>query len=374
MVGRVDIGEAVNTNYDGLPKTTIQSESTDGISETGETFWDNDNWNDNWGAFNEMGELKSGFLMKSKWAVGKGWTADNATTVLLNRINITGKENFDDFLFNADLIKNVNGDSYTLVIRNEETGTLINLRPLDPGSMTTVWNSKGVIIRYEQRSKRSLIRKVFGQRAKVAHTFQPEQIFHLMNNRFADQTHGMSDIDAVREVIIADKESFKDVKKLAHFQGMPFIIFKVKNDNPTKIAGIIKVIENARKNGDDLVLPDDDDILSWETVDMTPSSFLLDWRNELKNMFYRRIGLPEVLFGTSGATESGGKMEMFAHETTFEHNQRYIERQLLSQLGIKIDLIPPSTLLNNLQTDEKKDANIQTKVAQPNDLTAGGER
>jgi len=356
----MDIDKATATDYSSQDAYEVDTAETDGISETTETVWNNPDWSTYWGYFNEVGDLKSALLMKSVWTVGKGWKADNATTSQLENINGWGKDTFDDILFNMDLIKNVGGDSFAQVIRNDK-GTLINLKPLDPGQMTIVLNMQGIIIRYEQRSK------VPGKKPVP---YQPNDIFHLSNNRLADQIHGISDIEALKKTILAEQESFDDMQKLMHFQVKPFILFKIKSDNQAKINEIVTKIENIRKLGEDLFLPDDDDIVSYEVIQVNPSNILMEWRDSLKNKFYRQVGMPEILFGTSGATESGGKMEVFAHETVFEHNQRYIEKQLWNQLAIKIDLIPPSSLLEGLQTDEKKDAGFQTQAAKPNEVSA----
>ena len=48
----------------------------------------------------------------------------------------------------------------------------------------------------------------------------------------------------------------------------------------------------------------------------------------------------------------------------------YIEKQVWNQLALKIDLIPPTSLLPNLQTDEAKDAN-QGLELQRGDVTPG---
>ncbi len=360
MVGRLDFDKGVASNYSGQPAHQIDSQVTDGISESGETPWDNENWAEYWGLFNRVGDLKSALLMKTIWTVGKGWTADTKTTVILDNISGSGKDNFDDILFNSDLIKNINGDSYAHIIRSDD-GTLINLKPLAPDSMSTIWSDDGLIDRYEQRSK------VKGKKPKK---FKTTEIFHLMNNRLADQIHGISDIDALKKTITADDQSFDDMQKLMHFQVKPFILFKLKTDDTTKIAAFVKKVENARKLGEDLFIPDDDDIVTHDVIQMNPSNILMEWRNNLKNKFYRQVGMPEILFGTSGATESGGKMEVFSHETVFEHNQRYIEKQVWNQLALKIDLIPPTSLLPNLQTDEKKDAN-QGLELQRGDATPG---
>jgi hypothetical protein len=80
--------------------------------------------------------------------------------------------------------------------------------------------------------------------------------------------------------------------------------------------------------------------------------------------------MPMIIFGASGSTESGGKIEYTGHEQVWEHRQRYLEKQLWNQLAIKINLISPASLLENLKTDEAKDAR-QGLEFQRNDITAG---
>ncbi len=355
---RVDFDKAVTSNYSGQADYSIDAKDTDGVQVQKETKWDNPNWTKYWGIFTSVGDVYSALIMKSVWSTGKGWTADSRTTAILDGITGWGDDTFDDIIFNADLIKNVGGDSYAHVIRNDKTGILINLKPLNPGKMSTVLNPDGLIIRHEQRKENGKIKK-----------FRPEQIFHLSNNRLADQTHGISDIDALEKTILAEQESFDDMQKLQHFQVKPFIIFKMKTDNQTKINAFVKKVEEGRKYSEDLFIPDDEDLLSWEVIQINPSSVIMEWRNDLKNKYYRLLGLPEIIFGTTGATESGGKMEMFGHEQVFEYNQRYLEKQIWNQLALKIDLIPPTSLSQNLQADEKKDAG-QGLELQKSDVSA----
>ena len=50
------------------------------------------------------------------------------------------------------VVKMYHGDAYAEIIR-AENGTLLNLKPLDPHSMRTVTDDKGLVVRYEQRTK-----------------------------------------------------------------------------------------------------------------------------------------------------------------------------------------------------------------------------
>ena len=361
-MANLNLNKAERSDYAQIPEFEIASKQIDSPTGQKETEWQNAKATTYWGYFNAVGDLKSAFLMKAIWNVGKGYEADNRTKAILDNITGWGKDTFDDILFNMEVCRRVFGDSYAEIIRNEDTGTLINLKPLNPGSIKIIVNSKGIIQRYEQTDETG---------KKTLNTWKPEEMFHLSNNRLANQIHGISDIEGgVEAVIKADEHSFEDLRKIVSFQAKPFIIFKLKTDNETKIKTFVEKVRKARQYGDDMFVPDDENLLSYEVVQVNPSSILMDWRTDLRNKFYRMVGIPLVLFGATGSTESGGKMEYLGHEQVFEHDQRYIEKQIWNQLALKIDLIPPTSLLPNLATDQAKDAN-QGLETQRSDTVAG---
>jgi len=337
---------------------TIQAEVTDGASEAGETRWTNPDWSKYWGFFNNSPDLKSAMLMKATWNVGKGYETDEDTKIILERINGWGKDTFDDILFNMEVIRRVNGDAFAEIIRRDD-GTLINLKPLDPSTMVIIVDAKGIIVRYEQESK---------VEGKKPIKFQPEDMFHLSNNRLADQIHGISDIKVMEETLLAENESFTDMKTIMHHQARPMIMFKLGTDNTTKINAFAKKMDNAVKKGENIYVPIDKDAVDFEVVSVNVSQIVLAWRDDIRNRFYRALGLPQIIFGSAGTTESGGKIEYLAHEQVFEKDQRYLENQILNQLGITIDLLSPVSLLENLQTDENKDAQQGLEV-QPQDAS-----
>lgn len=341
---------------------SVAYKSTDGVSEQDETTWQVQDWEKHFGYFNEIADLKAAMISKSTWHVGKGYTTDLRTQVILNHIRGFGKDTFDDILFNMDLTSSLAGDSFAhIILGDDEDETLINLKPLDPSCIKIVVDKQGIIKRYEQT------KKVNGKQV-AEKTFKPEEIFHLCNNRVADQIHGISDLVAMKEHIDAEMENFRDVKKLMHHQVKPFIMWKLKTDDTTKISSIVSKIERARNLGEDMFIPDDDDAVSYEIVELNLSPIILAWREELRNKFYRTIGLPQVVAGAGGqSTESESKVIYLAAETPIERRQRYLEKQIEAQLGFKINLIPPTTLSENLQQDESKDPSM----FQPSDTTAG---
>ena len=354
-----------NTKISNLGNTItevdVDSLNTDGISGSKETTWQNTQFSRYWGYFNTIPELKSALLMKATWDVGKGYTCDTATNVTLEHISGWGKDTFLDILFNMDLISRLAGDAYAEIIRDPKTNILLNLKPIDPGSIKIVLDDKGIIVRYEQTSKTPGRKNI---------EFKPDEIFHLSHNRLADQIHGVSDIVAMENTILAELENFTDLKKIMHRYAKPLIIFKLKTDDTTKINAFIAKMDTAMSLGENVYVPDDENILSFEVVQINVSAVVMQWRDDIRNKFYRTLGLPLIVFGNGGTTESGGKIEYLAHEQVFSHDQKFIEEQIWNQLYIKIKLNSPVTLLDNLQRDQSKDANQGMEI-QPNDMTAG---
>jgi len=359
---RLAIDNAVSSSMENWSETEIPAKNTDGISDTKETEYTNPDFTKYWGMFTDHPELKTAILMKAIWNVGKGYTSDIGTEKKLDLINGIGKDTFNDILFNMEVIRYVNGDSYAEIMRGDD-GTLINLKTLDPSTIKIIFDEKGIIERYEQTAK-------LGDSKKVINKWKPQEIFHLSNNRLADQIHGISVIDSLDNTLLAEVESFNDGRKVMHRQAKPFIIFKLKTDDKPTIDALVAKINKLREQGEDLFIPDDENILSYEVVQVNISNMILAWRQDVTNRFYRALGLPLVLFGTVGSTESGGKMEVFAHEQVFNHDQIFLEKQIWNQLGIKIDLVSPTSLGQNLQGDEAKDGDQGLEI-QPNDTEAG---
>ena len=353
-----------NTTYGNMSTivtdTSVTALNTDGANGQKEYTWQNTLWSTYWGYFNSIPELKSALLMKATWDVGKGYVTDPETTVILDHISGWGKDTFLDILYNMDLISRLAGDAYAEIIRDKDTNTLLNLKVLDPGSIKIVCDEKGIIVRYEQTNK------ITRQTIK----FDPKDIFHLSHNRLADQIHGISDIVSMEQTILAELENFTDLKKIMHRQARPMIMFKLGTDDPSKISAFVAKMDQACNKGENIYIPDDKNTVSYEVIQVNVGSDVMAWREDIRNKFYRTLGLPLIVFGNGGTTESGGKIEYLAHEQVFSHDQKFIEEQVWNQLYLRIKLNSPVTLLDNLREDQSKDAN-QGLELQPNDVTAG---
>jgi len=349
---------ALSTLATSVTDYSVPTASVDGPTGT-EKEYINTNWSKQWGYFTNVPDLKTAILLKAVWIVGKGYNCDSRTKVILEYIKGWGKDTFEDIIFNMEVIKRIGGDAYAEIIRGDD-GTIINLKPLDPSNIKIVVDGYGIIKRYEQiTNNKNVIQK-----------WKPEDIFHLSHNRLANQISGISDIDAVEKTILADEENFDDIKKLMHRQARPLIIFKLKTDNATKISNFITKMDAAwNKEGECIYLPDDEDLLSYEVVQVNPSAAVFEWRNDIRNKFFRTIGLPQIVPGAGGqSTESESKVIYLAFEQMVAKDKRYLEKQIWNQLYLKLDFNSPATMQADLQADTGKDGQYQQLNFQPREV------
>ena len=357
---KLDIAEAKASDMTNvLDDFQVPALSVDAPQDQKETEWLNVKWDTYWGYFNSVPDLKSALLMKTIWNVGRGYTADSGTMLILDNVKANGKDTFQDIIFNMELIKRVGGDSFAEIIRRDD-GELLNLKPLDPGTIKIIYNKAGAIIRYEEIN-------IVGKDNKIINTFKPQDIFHLSNNRLANQIHGISDIESLEPVINAEEENFANMRTIMKRQAKPLIMFKLGTDNKAKIAEFISKMDTALNIGENIYVPDDENTIKWEVIQVNVSGVIMSWRDDIRNKFYRTIGLPQIVPGGSGgSTESESKVIYKAFEQLVEKDQIYLEKQIWSQLALKLDFIHPASMTPELATDENKDAGQQTKF-QPNE-------
>src|SRR3990167_5611101 len=142
-MGQLDINQAIEG---GLSTAySISQKSTDGVSEQKETEWFNTNWSRWYGYFLQYDQVRSAIMMKAIWNIGKGYTTDAETQVILENISGWGKDTFEDILFNMLVSAYIGGDSYAHIIIDEETNTLLNLKCLDPESIKHIVGSDGML-------------------------------------------------------------------------------------------------------------------------------------------------------------------------------------------------------------------------------------
>ena len=354
-MGNLDVGDFKNqiTDY------SVTAVHTDGAFDQDETFWDNVNWTTYLGYYKAVPELAAAIDAKATWTIGKGFKSNEITEITLGQITGWGKDSFNTILENCVRTYHIGGDAFCEIIRDND-GTLINLKPLDPGSMRIVVNSKGVVRRYEQINK-------VGNKKHVKR-FKTETILHLARNRVADEIHGVSIISAVEGIIKMRQEAMADYKKLMHRNIFPVKIFHLDTDDTAKIAAFKAKADLAHTQGENMYIPKG--AVEVENSSVAPNATLnpLPWIQQLNQYFFQATGVPQIVVGGSQEiTEASAKIAYLAFEQTIEEEQLFLEEQIRAQLNLEIELEFPASLQNELLSDQSKSETMQ--AATPEDTT-----
>ena len=359
------IGGAVASDLtNAMTDFSVSSQTTDAQGEQDETYWTDTNFTQYFGYYKDekTPEITSVIDAKAYWTMGKGFQADEITTMLLDTIKGNGFDTFNTILENMIRVSELGGNAYAEKIYDDEDN-LINLKPLDPAVMRHVLNRQGMIIRFEQLSKTK------DQPKK----FKPEDIFYLPRNRIADECHGTGIAQKLKLIIDMKNEAMADQRQAMHWNVKPRWKFKLKTDDQTEIAAYKRKMDSATGLGENIYEPFD--ASESELISVPPNATLnpMSWIEYLDNLFYEVGGVPKfIVGGLGGMTEAAVKIGYLAFQQTIEARQLLIEEQVLSQLNLVINLEFPASLENELLSDKKKDS--ESGATQPNDTTAGSER
>ena len=161
---------------------SVDQQQTDGPSGQTEFEWMDNNFGIYLGYYKDekTPEITAVIDTGANWVWGKGYAADEETTMILDTIKGNGFDTFNSIGENGERVKELGGNFYAEIIRDDEEN-LINLKPLDPAVIKHISNLAGQIIRFEQTSK------VKGKKPKI---IMPEKMFYLPRNRIADEVHG----------------------------------------------------------------------------------------------------------------------------------------------------------------------------------------
>jgi len=355
-----DIGSATTSDMKNrVTDFEVDPVSTDAAGDQYETTWTNQKWTQYFGYYKQIPELKSSIDAIARWTVGRGFKADPNTTIILDNIRGYGEDTFNTILKNMIIVRQISGDAFTEIIRNDE-GTIVNLKPLDPGAMRIVVDRRGIIKRYEQ------ISKVKNPDKK----FKPTDILHLTKGRVADEIHGVSIIESVEKIILKRNEALDDYQKVLHRNVYPFKIWHLDTDDQTKINAFVTKVENVVKDKENIFIPKGNVEVEIPSIASNATLNPLPWVEYLSGFFFQAVGIPQIILGGSQEfTEATAKIAYLAFQQSVEDEQRDIEAQLWAQLALKIELEFPASLENELLSDESKD---KTQGAtQPNETTAG---
>lgn len=360
-MGKYDITETTYTDMESkVDDYSVSQETTDGASGNGETTYQDEYWTKYFGYYVNIPELKKAIDAYATWVLGKGYVAeDERHQAELDQIRGWGEDTFQSVLWNMIVVKKISTiGAFAEIIRND-LGEVVNLKPLDPGSMKTVVDEKGIVKRYEQ------VTKVAGKN-KVKN-YQPEEILHLVNDRIADEIHSRSVVESVQWVIDARQEAMEDLRRNLHRSTIR--IMEVEEDDKTRLAQLKADYAEAIKKGEVLLVPKGTGKI--EDFSATNTQHL-EWIRYLENFFYQALGIPKVILGGSEEfTEASSKISYLTYEQVYTREVVELEADLWNQCGIKIKFNKPASLKNELLDSEQK--NTGQVGFQPSDTTAGVE-
>lgn len=366
-----DFSSKTYANTAAAQNATRYPSSFDTLSgeETSESEYQNTNWATQWGAYMQISELGGMIDRKAQYTVGKGFKIPGllkkvigGTKKILDDIKGNGLDTFNSIMYNAVRVYTIGGDFFAEIIRSGSN--LKNLKPLNPGTVRVIADSKGMIIRYDIFP---VVKDPLGQQ-KVSVSLDPENMFHLAYNRIGDQIHGQGVIDKLDPIIDMRREAMKDLRVVFHRYVKPLIISSVDTDDATEIATYKAKLDSAMEKGENLVVPKGvvDNI---EKISIPQHSTLdpLPWIELLQREFSKAEGVPLIVSGvSSGGTESESKILYLSYQQVIEFNQMFLEEQIKSQLGLEVEFEFPADIAPILEKDNRKDMSPKN-----NDVMAG---
>jgi len=335
----------------GVPDYSVSRAVIDEATNQTENYFYNDKWPEYLGYYQKIPELKKAVDALATWTAGKGWSADIHTTNNLRLISGWGEDSFDSILQNMIIVKKVNRDSYAEIIKIDNI--LINLKPLNPLNVRHVINDKGIITGYDVWQK--------GEWKRM----KPKQIFHLCNDRIANEAHGTSVIEACKWVILARNEAMADWRRILHRSTIR--VMYIDADDATKISQIKTQYSDAIKNGELMIIPAKKGEAEFQDVVAPPLQPFLEWIRYLENFFYQAVGIPKIILGGSQEfTEASSKVGYLTFEQVYMAEQRLLEQDILAQLGLEIHFERPVSLKEDMVSSEA--ANTGQVGFQPNEM------
>lgn len=312
-------------------------------------------WDKWFGYYKTIPELQAVIDKYAMWVGGKGYEADGKVKKRLDKITGMGKDTFDDIMWNLVRMGKICGDSFAEIIRNKR-GELINLKPINPGSIVIKSNARGIITKYEQ--------VVIGgskQGEKKTISFTPKEMFHLPWNRLGDEIHGISTIQKMERIILMRDESMEDMKIVFHRYVKPLLITSADTDEPSEIASIKKKMDNAVNLGENMVVPAGTVTVERMSIPQYSTLDPLPWLRLLEQFFIMSEGVPEVILGFGReTTEASAKILYLAFQQTIEHGQRFLERQIKTQLALEVEFNFPADLQPDVKEDQAKARKMST--------------
>ena len=347
-MAQYDLNKATTTDFTNtVPDFIVESMTLDVANSDGsETYVYFDKATENYGYYFNHPQIASRINSLCTWSFGQGYTTENSRTkVILEHVTGNGKETFNSIIWNHEAVKLMNGDAFIEIVKQK--GVIINLINISPERVKVVYEGTR-IKRYEIWSGKKWVKK------KV------REIFHSMNKKIGDSTHGTSQIQANKNVNDAMLEAFEDERVIKHRDKALGIVY-YKTNNTGKIEYANTQIEKAVKNGEMVGLPED--TAKIEPYPSKSSEDRQNWLGYVEGLGYQTSGVPRSMVTSDGTSEVGGINGHLIFEPIYGKEQLNMENELWNQLAIRVKFTRPASLAP--KTQENAAANTGQTAIQP---------
>lgn len=312
------------------------------------------NWTKWHGIYRSIPEARSTIDTWCNWIIGKKIIMDDKTKKITDRIKGNRSDTFRKILRNMKRVSKICGDAYAEQM-HDKANRLINLKPLNPGTIRIESSGGGIINKYSQISNPI--------NPEVLHTFKPEQIFHISNDRIADEIHGIPELEKTYNIMKWKHQSMGDLATMFHRYIFPILEIYAKTDDPVELAHIQDIYDKSVKNVENRIIPDGVvekvdrvSIPQYSTLDPLP------WQKFLRSYWTETSNVPDIIRGKSDEVSlAAGKLNVFAYKEKIIMEQLEYQEEIKAQLGFDVKFEAPPDLDVEIDNSTKSVIDKQAK-------------
>ncbi|KKL81879.1 hypothetical protein LCGC14_1990320 [marine sediment metagenome] len=291
------------------------------------------------GIYRTIPEARSTLDVWCSWVIGKKLTMDEKTRKITDRIRGNGNDTFRIILKNQKRTAKICGDSFAEQVR-DKANRLINLKPLNPGHLRIVSNGFGIITKYEQVSN------INAADLKILQSWEPHEIFHISNDRIADEIHGIPELEKTFNIMKWKHQSMGDLATMFHRYVQPILEIYASTDDPVELASIEKTYTSSRKNFENRIIPKGA-IEKVERVAIPQFATLdpLPWQKFLRSYWTETSNVPDLIRGKSDEVSlAAGKLNYLGYKEKIIMEQLEYSEEIKAQLGLDISFEEPKEI------------------------------
>ena len=340
--------EPWNKNLDQYKFESIETEVNNYIPD----------WTKWHGIYRTIAEARSTIDTWCSWIVGRKLKMDDKTRKITDRIRGNGNDTIRTILKNQKRVSKICGDSFAEKVR-DKANRLINLKPLNPGSIKIKSNGFGVIIKYEQVSSTD-------QNAKALQSWEPDEMFHIANDRIADEIHGIPELEKTFKIMKWKHQSMGDIATVFHRYVYPILEVYAKTDDPTELADLATLYNKSVKFMESRIIPAGS-IEKVERIAIPQFATLdpLPWQRFLRSYYTEASNVPDLIRGKSDEVSlAAGKLNYVGYKEKIIMEQIEYSEEIKSQLGLDIGFEEPKEIdieMNNKPFEGAEKTDSKTK-------------